>query len=102
MEGTMKTWPASYQDELSGVRCILCAEGRPEEQGARFRFYASACSDGYLHLQGVQRGYVALIWRGRHVVDPTGLSADKVLVRVHAVALNPVDHFTHFRGFRLG
>lgn len=69
----MGTWPLDYQEQLSGTHCILCTEGRPEETGSRIRFYSSATADGYLHLRGVQRGYVVVIWRGRHVVEPTDL-----------------------------
>ena len=70
----MSTWPVDYTEQLSGTACPLCAEGRPEEVKGRIRFYASEFSDGYLHLGGVQRGYAAVIWRGRHVVEPTDLS----------------------------
>ncbi len=52
----------------------MCEEGRPEEVGARIRFYSSDIADAYLHLHGVQRGYVVVIWRGRHVVEPTDLT----------------------------
>jgi diadenosine tetraphosphate (Ap4A) HIT family hydrolase len=69
----LRTWPVDYQEQLSGTNCILCAEGRPEENGPRIRFYSSATADGYLHRHGVQRGYVVVIWRGRHVVEPTDL-----------------------------
>lgn len=75
----MGTWPASYAAELSGEACTLCAEGRPDEVPGRIRFYASATADGYLHLRGVQRGYAAVIWRGRHLVEPTDLSPDEGL-----------------------
>lgn len=73
----MRTWPETYHDQLSGARCPLCAEGRPEEIDGRIRFFTSPWSDGYLHRRGVQRGYVAVIWRGRHVVEPTALTADE-------------------------
>lgn len=71
----MSAWPVDYREQLSGATCLLCAEGRPEEAPGRIRFFASEFSDGYLHLGGVQRGYAALIWRARHVVDPMDLSA---------------------------
>lgn len=70
----MRTWPVDYHEQLSGTICTLCAEGRPEESGSRIRFYASTTADGYLHRHGIQRGYVVVIWRGRHVVEPTELS----------------------------
>ena len=70
----MSAWPLDYREQMSGAACSLCAEGRPEEKEGRIRFFSSEWSDGYLHLRGVQRGYAAVIWRGRHVVDPTELS----------------------------
>jgi diadenosine tetraphosphate (Ap4A) HIT family hydrolase len=71
----MTTWPLDYQEQMSGAACSLCTEGRPEETEGRIRFFSSEWSDGYLHMKGVQRGYAAVIWRGRHVVEPTDLSA---------------------------
>ncbi|HJZ49473.1 MAG TPA: HIT domain-containing protein [Roseiflexaceae bacterium] len=73
----MSAWPVGYREQLSGAACSVCAEGRPEEQEGRIRFFSSAFSDGYLHLRGVQRGYVVVIWRGRHMVEPTDLSEDE-------------------------
>ncbi len=73
----MRAWPSDYREQLSGTACSLCAEGRPEEQAGRIRFFSSAFSDGYLHLRGVQRGYAVVIWRGHHVVEPTDLSEEE-------------------------
>lgn len=73
----MSAWPSGYQEQLLGVACSLCAEGSPEEIEGRIRFFSSKWSDGYLHLRGVQRGYAAVIWRGRHVVEPTELSEEE-------------------------
>ena len=70
----MCTWPANFREQLSGIGCPICAEGRPEEIGGRIRFFSSQWSDGYLHMRGVQQGYAAVIWRGRHVAEPTELS----------------------------
>ncbi len=76
----MGTWPENYHEQLSGSVCSLCAEGRPEEVDGRIRFFSSPWSDGYLHLRGIQRGYAAVIWRGRHVVEPTALAQDEAVV----------------------
>jgi diadenosine tetraphosphate (Ap4A) HIT family hydrolase len=73
----MSAWPADFREQLFGSACRLCAEGRPEEIDGRIRFFSSVWTDGYLHLRGVQRGYAALIWRGRHVVEPTELTLDE-------------------------
>jgi diadenosine tetraphosphate (Ap4A) HIT family hydrolase len=70
----MSAWPLDYREQLTGMACSLCAEGRPEETEGRIRFFSSEQSDGYLHLRGVQRGFAVVIWRGRHVVEPTELS----------------------------
>ncbi|WP_420631514.1 HIT domain-containing protein [Candidatus Leptofilum sp.] len=73
----MGSWSADFQEQLSGSSCMLCSEGRPEEIGSRIRFYASETADAYLHSRGIQRGYCVVIWRGRHVVEPTDLSDDE-------------------------
>jgi diadenosine tetraphosphate (Ap4A) HIT family hydrolase len=75
----MSAWPSDFREQMLGTACSLCAEGRPEEASGRIRFFASPWTDGYLHLRGVQRGYAAVIWRGRHVVEPTDLAAEEAV-----------------------
>ena len=75
----MNTWPGNYSEQLSGSACRLCAEGRLDEIDGRIRFFSSRWSDAYLHLRGVQRGYAAVIWRGRHVVEPTALTREEAM-----------------------
>ncbi len=70
----MSSWEADYSERLSSAACRLCLEGRPEETPSRLRFFASDLCDAYLHYRGVQRGYAAVVWRGRHAVEPTELS----------------------------
>jgi diadenosine tetraphosphate (Ap4A) HIT family hydrolase len=38
---------------------------------------AGEVSNAVLPRRGVQRGYTVVIWRGRHVVEPTELSEDE-------------------------
>jgi diadenosine tetraphosphate (Ap4A) HIT family hydrolase len=52
----------------------MCAQGRPEETKHGVRFYAGEVSDAYLQRSNVQRGYSVVVWRGRHVAEPTELS----------------------------
>jgi diadenosine tetraphosphate (Ap4A) HIT family hydrolase len=52
----------------------MCAEGRPEVTDDGVRFYAGKVADGYLRRSGIQRGLTVVIWRGRHVAEPTDLS----------------------------
>ena len=53
----------------------MCEQGRPEETPHGIRFFAGAVSDAYLQRANIQRGYTIVVWRGRHVAEPTELSA---------------------------
>lgn len=55
----------------------MCGEGRPEETRFGARFRAGDVSDAYLQRADIQRGYTIVIWRGRHVAEPTELSAEE-------------------------
>ena len=57
----------------------MCAEGRPDASpGGSTRIVAGQVSDAYLVRNDVgQRGYSVVIWRGRHVADPTELRDDE-------------------------
>jgi diadenosine tetraphosphate (Ap4A) HIT family hydrolase len=55
----------------------MCADGRPEESPFGIRIFAGAVSDAYLQRANIQRGYTIVIWRGRHVAEPTDLSEDE-------------------------
>src|SRR5262249_21083647 len=55
----------------------MCEQGRPEEAEYGARFFAGEVDDGYLQKENVQRGYSVVVWRGRHVAEPTELSPDE-------------------------
>jgi len=55
----------------------MCAEGRPDETPWGDRIFAGEVSDAYLQRADVQRGYTVVIWRGRHVAEPTELSDEE-------------------------
>jgi diadenosine tetraphosphate (Ap4A) HIT family hydrolase len=55
----------------------MCAEGRPDETPWGDRIFAGEASDAYLQRADVQRGYTVVIWRGRHVAEPTELTDDE-------------------------
>jgi diadenosine tetraphosphate (Ap4A) HIT family hydrolase len=75
----VKEWPADWDERRRGKGCPMCAEGRPETSpGGSTRIFAGDVSDAYLARDDVgQPGYIVVIWRGRHVADPTELSADE-------------------------
>jgi diadenosine tetraphosphate (Ap4A) HIT family hydrolase len=55
----------------------MCEQGRPEETEYGSRIFAGEVSDAYLQKVGIQRGYSLVVWRGRHVSEPTELSEDE-------------------------
>jgi diadenosine tetraphosphate (Ap4A) HIT family hydrolase len=92
-------WPDSFYELRRGEGCPMCAQGRPDETEYGARIFAGEVSDAYLQKADVQRGYTISIWRGRHVAEPTELSAEEAsaywleLVRVGRALeehLNPV------------
>ncbi len=70
-------WPAEFYALKRGEGCPMCAEGRPEETRFGIRFFAGAVADAYLQKPDIQRGYTVVIWRGRHVAEPTELAEDE-------------------------
>jgi diadenosine tetraphosphate (Ap4A) HIT family hydrolase len=70
-------WPQSFYELRRGEGCPMCGEGRPEETSFGSRILAGKVSDAYLQRADVQRGYTVVIWRGRHVAEPTELSAEE-------------------------
>jgi diadenosine tetraphosphate (Ap4A) HIT family hydrolase len=70
-------WPERFYELRRGEGCPMCAEGRPEENRHGIRFFAGEVADAYLQRAGIQRGYTVVIWRGRHVAEPTELGADE-------------------------
>jgi len=73
-----REWPADWNERVRGKDCPMCVEGRPDEIRGTIRIATSKVSDAYLVRNDVgQRGYCVVIWRGRHVSDPTELSKDE-------------------------
>ncbi|MBO0730391.1 MAG: HIT domain-containing protein [Acidimicrobiaceae bacterium] len=72
-----RTWPADWDDRRAGKDCAMCAQGRPEETPHGVRILAAEWCDAYLQREAALPGYAIVIWRGRHVAEPTELSADE-------------------------
>jgi predicted kinase/diadenosine tetraphosphate (Ap4A) HIT family hydrolase len=72
-----REWPVDWTERVRGKDCAMCADGRADLAHGSSRVFAGRVSDAYLVRNDVgQRGYCVVIWRGRHVSDPTELSAD--------------------------
>jgi diadenosine tetraphosphate (Ap4A) HIT family hydrolase len=70
-------WPPGFYDWKQGTDCPMCAEGRPEETPDAVRFHAGALADAYLRRANIQRGLSLVVWRGRHVAEPTELEDEE-------------------------
>lgn len=70
----VREWPADWDERKLGKNCPMCTDGRPEDNGFGIRVLSTQHSDAYLQKHGVVRGYTVVIWRGRHVAEPTELS----------------------------
>jgi diadenosine tetraphosphate (Ap4A) HIT family hydrolase len=67
-------WTEEWYRHRVGLGCPMCAQGRPDTSpSGNRRFYAGRWSDAYLVVRAAQRGAAVVIWRGRHVADPTEL-----------------------------
>ena len=55
----------------------MCDQGRPEETAHGARFFAGEVADAYLQRAKIQRGYSVVVWRGRHVAEPTELAPEE-------------------------
>jgi diadenosine tetraphosphate (Ap4A) HIT family hydrolase len=67
-------WSEQFYAWRAGDACPLCEEGRPDSTAAGVRFYSGAVSDAYLVRADIQRGLSIVVWRGRHVAEPTELT----------------------------
>ncbi|WP_157180797.1 hypothetical protein [Actinopolymorpha alba] len=68
-------WAEDWDARMSGEVCRFCRKGRPDENEDGARVYAGEVSDAYLPRNVVMRGYAVVVWRGRHVVEPTELTS---------------------------
>jgi diadenosine tetraphosphate (Ap4A) HIT family hydrolase len=66
-------WPEDWKALVDGQKCSMCANGGTDDNGFGVRIQAATYSDAYLQRADMQRGYTIVIWRGRHVVEPTDL-----------------------------
>ena len=70
-------WPEEFYEMRRGEGCPMCAEGRPDATSHGIRFFAGQVADAYLRRTSIQRGLSVVIWRGRHVAEPTELTDEE-------------------------
>ena len=69
----MDEWPHNWTELTRGIGCAMCENGRPDANRYGVRIRAGRYTDAYLQRADVQPGYTVVIWRGRHVNEPTEL-----------------------------
>ena len=70
-------WSERWYAWRAGHGCPSCAEGRPDESPSGVRYFQGEVADAYLVRADIQRGLSIVIWRGRHVVEPTELDNEE-------------------------
>ena len=68
-------WPEQFYAWRAGDGCPGVRGGPARRHGAGVRFFAGEVCDAYLVRADIQRGLSIVVWRGRHVSEPTELTA---------------------------
>ncbi len=89
-------WPANWDELICGVGCEMCESVRSDDDEYGLRIQATDNTDAVLQRANVQRGYTLVIWRGRHVTEPTELTdeeATRYWLAVMTVARALIQYF---------
>ena len=74
---TPRTWDRDWEQRRAGVGCVICAQGRPDDNGGGVRFFAGPTSDAYLQRSAPSAGYSLVLWRGRHIPDASEMTSQE-------------------------
>jgi diadenosine tetraphosphate (Ap4A) HIT family hydrolase len=69
-------WPTDFEALLRGEGCPMCEPGT-DETPFGVRIFEGRWSDAYLGRFPVRPGYAFVIWKGRHVAEPTELTDEE-------------------------
>ncbi len=70
-------WPGNWDELICGVGCEMCESSRADSDEYGVRIRATSNTDAILQRANIQRGYTLVIWRGRHVTEPTDLTNEE-------------------------
>src|SRR5579862_1157038 len=76
MSDSTPHWPTDFEALVRGVGCPMCTPGA-DETPFGVRILEGRWSDAYLGRYPVRPGYAFVIWKGRHVCEPTELAPDE-------------------------
>lgn len=89
-------WPNNWAELIRGIGCEMCESTRPEADRYGIRIMATKNTEGVLQRANIQRGYTLVIWRGRHITEPTELTdaeASEYWLDVLAVARALISYY---------
>jgi diadenosine tetraphosphate (Ap4A) HIT family hydrolase len=70
-------WPEDWAARRRGDSCPMCDDVDVDDKANGFRIFAGRWSDAYLGRYPVHPGHTYVIWKGRHVSEPTEFTADE-------------------------
>ena len=70
------SWARNFSDLKRGEGCPMCAAAAEMSPYGR-RFMEGRVCDAYVGQHPVRPGYAYVVWRGRHVAEPTELGAEE-------------------------
>jgi diadenosine tetraphosphate (Ap4A) HIT family hydrolase len=72
-------WADDFEAKRRGEGCPMCNDRGDEDKPHGVRFMAGRWADAYFGQRPVRRGYAYVIWTGRHVAEPTELTAEEAI-----------------------
>jgi diadenosine tetraphosphate (Ap4A) HIT family hydrolase len=73
-------WPEDWAERKAGRDCPFCTEESVDANPYGIRIFTGQVSDAYLQRRAPLPGFTIVVWRGRHVAEPTELSDDEACV----------------------
>jgi diadenosine tetraphosphate (Ap4A) HIT family hydrolase len=76
---TRSQWPSNWGQLIRGIGCEMCESAAELGSGGAYGELIRATDNTVAVLQraDIQRGYTLVIWRGRHVNEPTELTDEE-------------------------
>jgi diadenosine tetraphosphate (Ap4A) HIT family hydrolase len=84
---TERSWPEDWEQRRAVLNCPGCGDGRPDEDEHGVRYLSIDHADAYLQRVTPVPGYSTVVFRGRHVADPTELGPEETVAFWSAAAI---------------
>jgi diadenosine tetraphosphate (Ap4A) HIT family hydrolase len=70
-------WPVDFDALRRGEGCLMCASAGAQETPHGVRVFEGRWADAYLSRYPMRPGYAVVIFKDRHVAEPTELSPEE-------------------------